>query len=138
MGLMTRRLLVVGCLMIASCGVEQASLEDEIVGTWVTQADIYVVFDAAGTHGVGHSLELATGTDERRPEIEFGTWVIEGSTLTFSNDRGSKVCAGMTGVYEIEIPEEGDEMLVTVVEDECEARAEDFGGGLTRTNSPSA
>lgn len=130
----TGLLVVVALLAIVSCGSGEASLEDQLVGTWVSKADVYVVFHEDGTHGVGHSPELASGTDVAPPEIEFGTWTVEGSTLTFDNDPKSEVCSGVVGVYEIEITD--DRMLVTLVNDGCEVRAEDLGGGLTRWTSP--
>ena len=128
--------VVVAMLAIGSCGSGDESLADRVPGTWVTGADVYVVFHEDGSHGVGHSEALASGTNGAAPEIEFGTWTVEGSTLTFRNDPESAVCSGMVGTYEIEIVGDGDKMLPTLVSDECEVRAEDWDSGLTRWTTP--
>ena len=89
----------------------------------------YVDFNDDGTFGVGYTPQQAMAMD---PFFEWGTWSIEEGLLTFTTTQDSKYCSGVIGTYEVEITDDGDEVLVALIEDSCDERSEDFPSGLTR------
>ncbi len=131
--------LVVACAVGCGGAESASSVEDEMTGMWVTNLKgIYVVFNADGTYGKGYSAEQAAGTLSGTSEFETGTWSVEEGILTFATGDGFRYCSETTGRYEVEITDDGDEVLVTLIEDSCDKRTEDFPSGLTRHDDSEA
>jgi len=123
--------LITALVLLGGCGTTGPSLADSIVGNWVTDLDgMYVVIQDDGTYGVGHSLELAAPSDASTAELDWGTWSTDGNVLTQTGDGGA--CTGIVGTYEIDVPDDGNRLEVTVLDDACPSRRVDFGSGLTR------
>ena len=125
--------LVVALVLVGGCGSDEPSLSETIEGVWVTDLfGKYEVFLEDGSYGVGNTVESATPVNGWA-ELDSGVWSVDGDILTRTPDERSEVCAGMVGTYEVEVLNGGDRLEITVLEDECELRAADFGSGLTRT-----
>lgn len=114
---------------VSSCSTDE-SQQDQLVGMWKTNGwGTYVALNDDGTYGKGSTPVQAIAMD---PFFERGTWTIEEGLLTFTASEDSKYCSGVIGAFEVEITDDGDEVLVTLIEDSCDERAEDFPSGLTR------
>ena len=125
-----RKLAAMLCIVLmgilAGCG---NSNFDQTVGMWVDEESVfYLVFNEDGTYGVGRSPRLASGTDVVSPELEWGTWSYEGNLLSMAPDPDSEFCRRLIGTYEMEIIDDGQRMLATLVEDECPVRESGFEG----------
>ena len=124
--------LVAALVLIGGCGSDEPSLSETIEGVWVTELfGKYEVFLDDGTYGVGNTISSATPVDGEA-ELDSGTWSVDGDILTRTTD-ASSLCAPWVGTYEVEVLDDGDRLEITVLEDECELRREDFGSGLTRS-----
>ena len=112
--------LVVAIVLLGGCGTEESEpgLSESIVGTWVSAKGLYVTFDDDGTYDVG--------TEAGAADREFGTWSVEGGVLTKLTDEESRYCAGIVGIYETEVLDDGERLESTVVDDECPKRTGDF------------
>lgn len=105
-------------VLVGGCESSDSNLEDSIVGTWQTPAEVWVEFRDDGSYDVGHSRGQA--------DLEWGDWSVDGDVLTQVTDADSNACAGVTGVYAIELLDDGDRFEATPQEDTCAARVEDF------------
>ena len=104
--------------LVGGCGGGDSTLEDSIVGTWKTPAHVWVEYRDDGSYDVGHSRSQA--------DLEWGSWSVDGDVLTQLTDADSNACAGVPGVYLIEMSDDGDRFVATVQDDTCNARIEDF------------
>lgn len=133
-----RRLVALAVLAASAlaCGGGESSLRDEMVGMWVTDHDgAYHTFNDDGTYGAAFTPERALGDDPDFPALEWGDWTLDESVVQLVNAPDTPYCPGVAGTYEIEIT--GDRMLITLVEDECWYRSQDFGSSMTRyTDQP--
>ena len=109
---------LIALVLVGGCGSSDSNLEDSIVGTWQTPAKVWVEFRDDGSYDVGHSRGQA--------DLEWGGWSVDGDLLTQVTEADSNACAGVTGVYTIEMLDDGDRFVATPQEDTCEARVEDF------------
>lgn len=112
--------LVAAVVLLGGCGTDEPEpgLSESITGTWVSEKDLYVTFNDDGTYDVGTEVGAA--------DREFGTWSVEGDVLTKVTDEDSRYCAGIVGVYETEVLDDGERLESTVVDDECAERVDDF------------
>ena len=125
MGVVAASVLMLGVL--GGCGTD-ASLSDSLVGMWKTSVNgVYVDFHDDGTYLVSVSRE-GTG------KVEWGTWSVEGSTLTETPASDSRYCAGIVATYEVKVVDDGNRLENTVVDDACTVRLEDTEPGLTRVD----
>ena len=110
--------------LLAGCGT---SLSDSITETtWRTGTGQLIAFHSDGTFSVGFTVP----EDVAEAETEWGTWSLDGDSLTMTPDAGSPNCAQIPGTYTVEIVDSGD-LTATVVDDECDVRRSDFSNGLT-------
>lgn len=117
--------LVIGAVLVAGGRFSGPSLSDSITGHWKLDPVYYIDFGDDGSYLVSVSRE-GTG------RLEWGTWSVEGSTLTQTPASDSRYCAGFVGTYEIRVVDEGNRLESTVQGDACPQRLAGFGSGLTR------
>ena len=122
-------LIAVGSVLmlgvLGGCGTGE-SLSDSLVGMWKTSMNgYYVDFHDDGTYLVSTSRE-GTG------KLEWGTWSVEGTTLTETPASDSQYCAGIVATYEVKVVDDGNRLENTVVDDACVVRLEDTKSGLTK------
>ena len=134
-----RRLLAVLLTVLVLAGSTgcsgKASQQEHMAGTWVTNLhSTYVAFNDDGTYGKGKTPEQALGT--KFGQFEWGTWTLEEGLLTFATSQDSQDCTGAMGIYEVEIADTGDQVLVNLIDDTCASRIADFPSGLTRHIEP--
>lgn len=117
--------------VLAGCG---QSLHDQLVGTWEGHSGYYKTFNEDGTYGVGGSPAVASGEHDADivSQLEWGTWTVEDGILTITPDADSFSCRRYVGMYEIEVTDDGQQMLSTLVEDDCGPRSLGFEGAGTR------
>lgn len=58
-------------------------------------------------------------------------WQVMAGIGKVESDPKSEACTSV-GIYELDVPDDGNRLEVTVLEDPCDARRDDFGSGLTR------
>ena len=110
-------------LMVAACG-ESASLSDSITDTvWEASDGRLIDFRTDGTYSAGSTVP----DDVADADTEWGTWSLDGDVLTMTPSE-SEFCT-TPGSYTVAIGESG-ELDVTLVEDECEGRANAWLDGL--------
>ena len=125
--------LIAALALVGGCGTTESSLSDSMVGHWVTDLHgIHIVFLDDGSYGKGHSPAQASPKDVSFAELEWGTWSTDGNILTITPDTTSAYCGKIVATYEIEVLDDGNRLEVTVLDDDCTKRPEDFGSGLTR------
>jgi hypothetical protein len=130
------RLVILTCFVSAACGDDAPdagaeTLEQRIVGTWVTQSGDYEILDADGTFAAGQTPEEAAGSP-----MDFGTYTLEGNVFTYVTDPEAEFCTeivsfepltkeGLVGRYEISISDDGQELFRTLIDDACLVRTTD-------------
>ena len=127
-------LLVVGVVLMSVCGCSQEeSVHDQMVGVWAVESGgVFIALNGDGTYGKGRTAEQAAAGEAQTPSFEWGTWILEDATLTFTTPDGTRYCGRSVGTYDVEISDSGDELRAALVSDECGVRAEGFPGVLTR------
>ena len=121
-------------LLLAGCATRPASITvDDLYGTWQKDGESQVTqYNEDRTYIFAHNQ--FTLLDERPPSA--GEFRLEGNLLIITTDEHRlESCLGVTGTYEITLPEEG-KLHSKVVEDECSARAEDWNDKLWSRISP--
>lgn len=109
--------------LVTGCG---ASPSDSLADTtWSSFGGRALAFHSDGTYSVGLSIP----EDVADADTEWGTWSLDGDSLTMTPDATSPFCAGIPGTYTIEIDDDGD-LAATVVDDDCPSRRGDFQNGL--------
>ena len=115
-----------------------APTQQQLIGMWETSKG-YEVLHEDGTYGAGTTPEAA-----RSDPMDFGTYTIEGNTFTYVTDPKARICTrststdatvreGITGVYEISISDDGNQLLRTLIDDECGTqRTQDVVPSVTR------
>ena len=114
-----------------------APTQQQLIGMWETYEG-YEVLHEDGSYSAGRSPEEA-----RSDPIDFGRYTIEGNTFTYVTDPEAQFCTrssstdatvreGIAGVYEISISDDGNQLLRTLVDDECGARSQDVVPSVTR------
>lgn len=98
---------------------------EDLVGVWyMASLETFLQFNEDGTF----SFANAQGELEEAP-FDAGQYRLEGTSLTFITNKESKLCAGQTGSYEIELTEEGQVQFVPQ-EDQCSLRLAGLRSGL--------
>jgi hypothetical protein len=123
--------LIVALLLLGGCGSDESepSLSESLTDTtWVSESDKIKEYRDDGTYGVSTS-EFDDVSEANR---EWGTWSLDGNMLTVSPDTESPFCAEVTATYLVELVDDGNRLDVSVQDDPCEPRREDFSLGLTR------
>lgn len=89
--------------------------EELLIGVWVApNHGVLITFDGEGNHFVSYF--------DGEP-FDFGPYLLEGNILTFVSGEGQEVCTdGSTGMYEIAITADGQEVHADVVSDGCTER----------------
>ncbi len=116
--------IVMVLLLFAGCGTSESELSESVVGVWETPNGFFVEFREDGTYDVG--APVGSGGSE------WGTWSTEGAVLTQVADEDSPLCAGIPGIYEISVLDDGARLDATAQDDECDIRRQDFGNILVR------
>ena len=109
--------------LLAGCGT---SLSDTLTDTtWKSYGGKLHAFHSNGTYSVGYTVpdDVADAT------TEWGTWSLDGDSLTMTPDTESPYCAEIPGTYTIAIVDSGD-LTVVVVDDGCDPRRSDIQNGL--------
>ena len=151
-----RLLLVVGALIVASCGettVDETTTSStsvttlattspttteplvarpvalsDLVGRWESEANS-LVFDEGGSYEL---FEIdADGTET--PTGVIGFVALQDGQLIFATSANPNPCPGETGVYEGELV--GEELHLSVVDEPCDFRDEAFAFPFTRSSS---
>ena len=99
-------------LMIALAACQPAGQQLDLVGVWTNDFG-YIQFDTDGIWGMGGTF----GGLNAKP-LAFGPYHLEGTLLTLETDEESNFCPGETGIYEVELSEQG-ELSFTLVDDPC-------------------
>lgn len=89
------------------------SASADMAGSWLAARDTTFVFREDGTYDAG-----SPGT-----QYEYGTFEVDGHTLTLDPDEGSLHCGEQTGRYDLEFTDDGDAVTFVKVEDPCRERA---------------
>ena len=117
--------------LLAGCGTSLSDSMSE--GTWASYGGMLLAFHGDGTYSVG----VTAPEDVSEASAEWGTWSLEGDSLTLIPDAESPFCAEVAGSYTVELIDDGTRLEAAVEDDECSARREDFVLGLTRLDSDS-
>jgi len=114
MKIISAALMAVGILLLTGCTPQPDSFTtDDLYGIW-TEGGSFFQFNEDGTYAIAGSFDELT----LRP-TEFGDFRFEGSRLTYIPNEESLKCAGKTGIYELEMAEDGRRFKSTRVEDTC-------------------
>jgi hypothetical protein len=121
---LTGVLLAIGALISCS-GESDEPVSDPLEGTWQT-SDVFMMFD-------GGEYRVAQGSTTAVP-FEGGTYEVDGTTVTLTPApptadivaTGLACSVGQVGVYEMTVSDDGSEIKLKVVSDDCEARSEDL------------
>ena len=107
--------LFVLCL-ITACQPTESTSVDNVAGVWERDTGYPFLFlNEDGTFDFSYSKS----SDGPENPYEFGSYELEGSTLTFhADDRSPGFCAGTTASVHLEFLEE-DKVRFTLIEDEC-------------------
>ena len=132
------RRILAACTVVAlfGCGSGDSapSLSGTLTGsTWATSGGKFQVYRDDGTYGVGSTRDSARG-DVAEADTEWGTWSVESNVLTLQPDPSSPFCADVTGVYDIEVTDDGAGLDVAVQDDTCELRSRDMARGLNQVD----
>jgi hypothetical protein len=128
-------LVAIGLLLLVGCGSSApkpgpVTEAKDIVGTWMAPSSI-IKYDEDGT------FRLADSREGLRHEVlcEVGEfWFEDGqyfTTITKASERTE--CLGMTGVYEVQLLENGN-LQFSVAEDECTIRNRFWPGEHVRVD----
>jgi hypothetical protein len=117
-------LLATGALLSCS-GEADEPVADPLEGTWQT-SDVFLMFD-------GGEYRVAQGSATATP-FEGGTYAVEGTTVTLTptpptadiETTGLACSVGQVGVYEMTVSDDGSEIQLKVVSDDCTMRRDDF------------
>jgi hypothetical protein len=117
-------LLATGALLSCS-GEADEPVPDPIEGTWLT-SNVYLTFDG-GDYEV--TMDPATDTP-----FEVGTYEVDGTALTLTpapptadmETTGLTCSVGQVGVYEMTVSDDGSQIQLKVVSDDCTMRRDDF------------
>ena len=117
-------LLATGALLSCS-GEADEPVPDPIEGTWLT-SNVFLTFD-------GGEYRVAQGSTTDTP-FEGGTYEVDGATLTLTpapptadmETTGLTCSVGQVGVYEMTVSDDGSEIKLTVVSDDCADRRNDL------------
>jgi hypothetical protein len=86
----------------------------DLTGSWAcTKGDGVIIFAANGKFQAKWPAKNHT---------ESGAWVAEGNQLTLTSDTGGEWCTDGKGVYVFQV--RGDQVIFSVLADECERRHE--------------
>lgn len=121
---LTGVLLATGALLSCS-GEADEPVSDPLEGTWQT-SDVFMTFD-------GGEYKVAQGSATDTP-FEGGTYEVDGTTLTLTptpptadiETTGLACSVGQVGVYEMTVSDDGSEIKLTVVSDDCADRRNDL------------
>jgi hypothetical protein len=121
---LTGVLLATGALLSCS-GEADEPVSDPLEGTWQT-SDVFMTFD-------GGEYRVAQGSATDTP-FEGGTYEVEGTTVTLTPTpptadiatTGLACSVGQVGVYEMTVSDDGSEIKLTVVSDDCADRRNDL------------
>jgi len=103
--------LVVLCLLTACQATPQLEASD-LIGVWVQDGEYPFFFvDEDGRY-------YYTPQNARENAFMFGTYVLEGNTITITGDEDSPECAMESMTWEVEIVDE-DNLIFTPIEVNC-------------------
>ena len=109
-------LVVLGCAPEATQTLRPI-MGDEIVGIWRQgETAYYLQFNADGTFNSATSV-AALGS----APIDFGTYVLDGNQFTFMSSNDSPICPEHSGVYQIQITDDG-QIVAEREREECPNR----------------
>jgi hypothetical protein len=120
-------LLAAGALLSCS-GEADEPVSDPLAGTWQT-SDVFITFDSG-------EYTVAQGSATDTP-FEGGTYEVDGTTVTLTpapptadigtTTTGLLACSvGQVGVYEMTVSDDGSEIKMKVVSDDCADRRNDW------------
>ena len=103
--------------------------DDPLVGLWRTHGGYYILRAADSTLALGYS---AGGADS--DPFGWGTYTFDESAgvFTFTSGVGTECGPNVTGTYEAEISQDGEQATFTLVEDPCTLRHNTMSGEQTR------
>jgi len=105
--------IAIALFLVVGCSPQPASFTvDDLHGIWAFMGSL-IQFNEDGIFDVAGSVDEF----KSRP-VQFGEYSFEGTTLMFINDEESGLCAGETGIYEVEMVED-DRIEIILVEDFC-------------------
>ncbi|MCU0279673.1 MAG: hypothetical protein MUE31_12375 [Candidatus Nanopelagicales bacterium] len=130
-------LLAAGALLSCS-GEADEPVSDPLAGTWQT-SDVFMTFDSG-------EYTVAQGSATDTP-FEGGTYEVDGTTVTLTpapptadiETTGLACSVGQVGVYEMTVSDDGSEIKLTVVSDDCADRRNDLSANsLKKTGGVAA
>lgn len=125
-------LMALGLLLLSGCTPQPASITDEdLVGTWKELATAHHL--RFNEDGAFRFALIFIGLDDN-PEI-VGQFMLEGTTLTFITNEESHFCAGVSGIYDLQLTEQG-WLGFSLREDACGKRAGFYNGSTWQPVSP--
>lgn len=107
--------------MQAAMRISQGITESSLSGDWV--GSIFIQFSSDGTFAAAEAAHLFA-----EAPLDYGEYVLLGSTLTFNSADDSITCPGVNGSYDLSFTEEG-RLLFTLLEDACGGRRAGATGG---------
>jgi hypothetical protein len=103
---------------------------EDLIGIWRDRAGIYTQFLEDGTF---RATEVPGNLEAFA--LEWGTFQLQGSTLTMVTAEDHIGCPGGTGKYEVSLNEDGD-LVMTLLEDECSTRGSILSSAPLEESSP--
>ena len=122
-------MMVLVASIFVACQSSQFQNEDQVVGVWEVAGD-YVEFSPDGTYNFALTYDSLSTTG-----IEFGEYKLEEGRLHFITGEKSSVCSSQIGIY-LARRVQSRNIELTLVEDECDIRAEMTDGSILTPYNP--
>ncbi len=129
--------LALAALLLASAcgdgeeeGEEEGITVEDLTGIWSLSPN-YLQFNEDGTYRFA-----STVADLENLPFDLGQFRLEGPLLTFTTSDESPVCAGQSGIYQVELTEEGHLQFALEEDPGCALRATGVPSLPWRRTSP--